>query len=107
RVHSPQSPTTSSGPLSLHGALPISSRARKEHTAVEKKTTEPTSESRATWDGLEVLMRERIQMWLQDLLEEEVSELLGRSKSERRDRKSTRLNSSHGSISYAVFCLKK
>src|SRR5438128_8814996 len=26
---------------------------------------------------------------------------------EHRDRKSTRLNSSHGSISYAVFCLKK
>src|SRR5690348_17551363 len=26
---------------------------------------------------------------------------------ERRDRKSTRLNSSHPSISYAVFCLKK
>src|SRR5207245_10584954 len=26
---------------------------------------------------------------------------------EDRDRKSTRLNSSHGSISYAVFCLKK
>src|SRR5207245_6316479 len=25
----------------------------------------------------------------------------------RKDRKSTRLNSSHGSISYAVFCLKK
>src|SRR6266542_5257807 len=34
----------------------------------------------------------------------------GRSSSgpgRRRDRKSTRLNSSHGSISYAVFCLKK
>src|SRR3989449_5356172 len=27
--------------------------------------------------------------------------------STRRDRKSTRLNSSHGYISYAVFCLKK
>src|SRR3712207_7076676 len=27
--------------------------------------------------------------------------------SERRDRKSTRLNSSHANISYAVFCLKK
>src|SRR5207245_5694357 len=27
--------------------------------------------------------------------------------SSQRDRKSTRLNSSHGSISYAVFCLKK
>src|SRR5207245_5277092 len=26
---------------------------------------------------------------------------------DREDRKSTRLNSSHGSISYAVFCLKK
>src|SRR6266542_6505592 len=30
----------------------------------------------------------------------------GRSR-QRIDRKSTRLNSSHGSISYAVFCLKK
>src|SRR2546429_4984524 len=28
-------------------------------------------------------------------------------RSPRRDRKSTRLNSSHGYISYAVFCLKK
>src|SRR2546422_4738566 len=34
----------------------------------------------------------------------------GRKKKEvegKRDRKSTRLNSSHGYISYAVFCLKK
>src|SRR2546422_6653601 len=30
-----------------------------------------------------------------------------RSDSSREDRKSTRLNSSHGYISYAVFCLKK
>src|SRR2546422_4534091 len=30
-----------------------------------------------------------------------------RAGSARRDRKSTRLNSSHGYISYAVFCLKK
>src|SRR5207245_8440579 len=29
------------------------------------------------------------------------------SDKKREDRKSTRLNSSHGSISYAVFCLKK
>src|SRR5690242_21498798 len=35
----------------------------------------------------------------EDLAEEEVTQL--------RDRKSTRLNSSHMSISYAVFCLKK
>src|SRR2546422_3479455 len=31
----------------------------------------------------------------------------GRGGARRRDRKSTRLNSSHGYISYAVFCLKK
>src|SRR5438309_8310717 len=33
--------------------------------------------------------------------------LLGAGPRGRRDRKSTRLNSSHSSISYAVFCLKK
>src|SRR3712207_7177171 len=31
----------------------------------------------------------------------------GRTRSEIEDRKSTRLNSSHANISYAVFCLKK
>src|SRR3712207_7867061 len=30
-----------------------------------------------------------------------------RRRTERQDRKSTRLNSSHANISYAVFCLKK
>src|SRR2546422_4524792 len=30
-----------------------------------------------------------------------------RPRADRKDRKSTRLNSSHGYISYAVFCLKK
>src|SRR3712207_7867227 len=32
---------------------------------------------------------------------------IGAELHERRDRKSTRLNSSHANISYAVFCLKK
>src|SRR2546429_6327438 len=32
---------------------------------------------------------------------------VGTSAARHRDRKSTRLNSSHGYISYAVFCLKK
>src|SRR3712207_7163873 len=31
----------------------------------------------------------------------------GRGRADLRDRKSTRLNSSHANISYAVFCLKK
>src|SRR3712207_7381298 len=33
--------------------------------------------------------------------------LAGAARLEQRDRKSTRLNSSHANISYAVFCLKK
>src|SRR2546422_4612440 len=33
--------------------------------------------------------------------------IAGRMFNEQEDRKSTRLNSSHGYISYAVFCLKK
>src|SRR3712207_8022022 len=42
-------------------------------------------------------------------LDELVRELLGPQLGARedRDRKSTRLNSSHANISYAVFCLKK
>src|SRR2546430_15254705 len=36
-----------------------------------------------------------------------VSNVMARSAAERLDRKSTRLNSSHSQISYAVFCLKK
>src|SRR5689334_25447701 len=39
--------------------------------------------------------------------EREVVEHALRRNAELRDRKSTRLNSSHSSISYAVFCLKK
>src|SRR2546430_11299880 len=40
---------------------------------------------------------------------EELHEMTKRQgpSSQRRDRKSTRLNSSHSQISYAVFCLKK
>src|SRR2546422_4532506 len=39
---------------------------------------------------------------------QQVLDVLGaRGRAERTDRKSTRLNSSHGYISYAVFCLKK
>ncbi len=50
---------------------------------MKEKTTEPASESRATWEKLEMVLRGRVQAWLQDLLEEEVTELLGRRKSER------------------------
>src|SRR2546430_12752427 len=39
--------------------------------------------------------------------EQLAGDLLGHLRHDRRDRKSTRLNSSHSQISYAVFCLKK
>ena len=39
---------------------------------------------RAQWGALEEFSRRRIQDWVQDLLEEEVVELLGRRKSQRR-----------------------
>src|SRR2546429_835675 len=41
------------------------------------------------------------------LHQKSVSTLRRHPRSSTRDRKSTRLNSSHGYISYAVFCLKK
>src|SRR5687768_18532380 len=42
----------------------------------------------------------------QDVTPDDV-DLVGQRERDRADRKSTRLNSSHGYISYAVFCLKK
>src|SRR3712207_7104960 len=42
-----------------------------------------------------------------DVLLQVVADRLGQRGLEFRDRKSTRLNSSHANISYAVFCLKK
>src|SRR5258707_10966420 len=42
-----------------------------------------------------------------DHLQRRLAQYPGVSGDQRRDRKSTRLNSSHANISYAVFCLKK
>src|SRR5689334_23460135 len=42
-----------------------------------------------------------------DPLLDDVSRPAGSARDDEEDRKSTRLNSSHSSISYAVFCLKK
>ncbi len=51
---------------------------------MEKETTEPTVGSSPTWEHLETWLRSKMREWLQDLLEAEVDELLGRRKSERR-----------------------
>src|SRR5438105_7357422 len=74
--------TTEIYTLSLHDALPISARTpgpRKVRPASQRRRGPSTSLTRSR-DG---------------------------SRSSRVDRKSTRLNSSHEWISYAVFCLKK
>jgi len=51
---------------------------------MKKKSTEERSGSRVCYEMLESLVRERVQEFVQNVLEEEVEELLGRSKWERR-----------------------
>lgn len=51
---------------------------------MKKETRKNTDPSRVTFEGLEQFARNEIQKRLQELLEEEVNEFLGRSRSERR-----------------------
>lgn len=51
---------------------------------MKEKTTAAESASRVCYETMEAHARERIQHWLQELLEVEVSEFLGRAKSQRR-----------------------
>src|SRR5258707_7008869 len=76
--------TTEIYTLSLHDALPISfEHSDKESSAHERKASEEDDEQdQVRHDG-----HPPCRTWS--------------------DRKSTRLNSSHANISYAVFCLKK
>src|SRR2546430_10774764 len=83
--------TTEISTLSLRDALPIygSHRVRQVHADRHRLDRRPDCHNRRNTEGG-----------------------LGRGESrgdhgDPRDRKSTRLNSSHSQISYAVFCLKK
>ena len=51
---------------------------------MKKKSTEERFGSRDLWESLEEMARGRIQQFVQELLEEEVTALVGRKKSERR-----------------------
>lgn len=51
---------------------------------MEQKTTTQSSSSSQMWERLEEFVREQVQRFIQSLLEEEVSALLGRPKSARR-----------------------
>src|SRR3712207_7908707 len=65
------------------------------------KISEQHAELVATQSSDRVVLVERRPQPLGDLLQQPVSGVVTQ------DRKSTRLNSSHANISYAVFCLKK
>jgi len=51
---------------------------------MEQHTTQAPVESSPTWERLETWLRSKMREWLQELLEAEVDELLGRRKSARR-----------------------
>src|SRR3712207_9035274 len=80
--------TTEIYTLSLHDALPISAVMDKQ-VAPGRSHVDPAA--------LELLEVNR----------PGCGQLRAARKKVRQDRKSTRLNSSHANISYAVFCLKK
>src|SRR3712207_7484284 len=80
--------TTEIYTLSLHDALPISQRPRARGRADRPHRGHLGGAAPGLWPG-------------------RPSRRDDRRAGPRRDRKSTRLNSSHANISYAVFCLKK
>src|SRR5947209_16413751 len=85
--------------LSLHDALPILSPGEIKYTPNHHYNgtfVEPWGERSQRGYGVEILRR---------FFEEVAFVEFGGNIST--DRKSTRLNSSHANISYAVFCLKK
>src|SRR5688572_31786981 len=92
--------TTNIYTLSLHDALPISHAALRHDEAAHR--------ARVGRAAQEHLAGRQLQAALGDVLERRrVVRRRGREQLDLEDRKSTRLNSSHSQISYAVFCLKK
>src|SRR5256885_13155093 len=77
--------TTEIYTLSLHDALPI--------CEADPEDEEGAAEIYRTFGECRFALQEALRQWPEN--------------AEARDRKSTRLNSSHLVISYAVFCLKK
>src|SRR3712207_6875451 len=82
--------TTEIYTLSLHDALPISERLRAGPLEIRPADYLALADDRPL-----------------QLTPRELSVLTALARRQGADRKSTRLNSSHANISYAVFCLKK
>src|SRR3712207_6451003 len=91
--------TTEIYTLSLHDALPIWAAKRiADHVGVARKQRDVDTEAAGTLEPA------RIEVPRDD---PHVLAGIGNRAEQLKDRKSTRLNSSHANISYAVFCLKK
>src|SRR2546427_7710191 len=87
--------TTEIYTLSLHDALPISHE--REHKIDKKRTRGTVSE----------IHEDRESHQIESVSDARQEGRSGGPAPNQGDRKSTRLNSSHSQISYAVFCLKK
>src|SRR5207249_8845681 len=102
----PSTPSTASSTLSLHDALPISILHTGDTVVVAEDFSVPGSTVvRSSTRGIV----ESDPAWDEDSCDPDrpISLRLASGELVSVDRKSTRLNSSHVSISYAVFCLKK
>src|SRR3712207_7474848 len=84
--------TTEIYTLSLHDALPICFLVNLLSAYIKPKLDEKLAKSSKTRRERLEAKRSKREKLIKELIE---------------DRKSTRLNSSHANISYAVFCLKK
>src|SRR5207248_10098030 len=91
-----RTPSADTSPLSLHDALPILCIVTQRPAELD-----PTILSQCNTIFSMRLTNERDQEILRAGISDAAASLL------ELDRKSTRLNSSHRTISYAVFCLKK
>src|SRR3712207_8189460 len=85
--------TNPANPSEVLGTTPKSGRAEAE------RAIEAAAEAFQGWKATLPSERGAILSKAADIIESRMDELA--------DRKSTRLNSSHANISYAVFCLKK
>src|SRR5207253_9025571 len=81
--------------LSLHDALPISIGI------------EVCDVTHITWVSGEIELNQRRRRWHSESEHSGQIDIVIHERETGEDRKSTRLNSSHVAISYAVFCLKK
>src|SRR5699024_11435102 len=94
------STTTEIYTLSLHDALPICTKSFNQ-LVIRNTYQELSEEEKNVFDKESINLQRHLKVLKEYYRYESIIKDLIK------DRKSTRLNSSHVSISYAVFCLKK